>query len=209
MKPNPTTSLLSPLSSLRYRLFLPGPVGATLAALAIACGAPGEAKAPEASGGIDAGVDGDDAGAGDNDGAPGPRTDAGQATKEPAPRGDGGSSASGGDAGTARAQAEDSADAKEATDLKVAKAVQERSGHRQCLMASLEKSPGFKPKKYEIVVSVKADGSVKKVDVDKKRSDVSAPDFLPCVVKQLQSATFPAPGRDITARVIYPQGGAN
>lgn len=88
--------------------------------------------------------------------------------------------------------------------MRVAQAVQERSGHRDCLMRTLEKRPGFKPKKYELVVSLRADGTVKKVEVDKKKTEVAAPEFLRCLVQQLEASTFPAPGRDINARVVYP-----
>ncbi|MFO0677522.1 MAG: hypothetical protein U0169_13385 [Polyangiaceae bacterium] len=94
--------------------------------------------------------------------------------------------------------------AKEALDLKVASAVREKGGHKKCLDQALDKHPGWKPKKYDLGITIDAQGRVKKVVVDKKKSDTSVPEFLACLVKQLEGETFPAPGREITARLTFP-----
>ncbi len=105
---------------------------------------------------------------------------------------------------SASAHAAESPDAetKETADTKVASAVREKGGHKKCLMSVLDGHPGWKPK-YELVVHLLADGHVKKVVVDKKKSDTSVPEFFTCLVKQLEGETFPAPGREVSARLSY------
>jgi hypothetical protein len=89
-------------------------------------------------------------------------------------------------------------------DAQLSASVAMKSGHGKCVKASHEKHPDFKPNHYEITVTIKADGTVAKVDVDKAKSDVSDPKFLPCVAAKLKESTFTAPGREVTARLIYP-----
>jgi ABC-type transport system substrate-binding protein len=90
-------------------------------------------------------------------------------------------------------------------DAQLGASVAMKSGHGKCIKTAHEKHPDFKPNHYEITVTIKADGTVAKVDVDKAKSDVSDPKFLPCVVSKLKEATFTAPGREVSARLVYPE----
>lgn len=99
------------------------------------------------------------------------------------------------------------ADAKNAErDAQLAAAVLMKSGHKECLKGAREKAkkPDWKPVHYEIVLTLRSDGGVLKVDADKTKTESSEPDFVPCVVKKLRAGSFPAPGREVTARLIYP-----
>ncbi len=89
-------------------------------------------------------------------------------------------------------------------DAQLAAAMLMKTGHKECLKASREKSPDFKPVHYEIVVTLKADGSVLKVEPDKAKIEVADPAFVACVAKKLKGGTYPAPKREVTARLIYP-----
>jgi hypothetical protein len=89
-------------------------------------------------------------------------------------------------------------------DAQLSAAVAMKSGHGKCIKKVREKRPDFKPVRYEVVVTIKPNGAVAKVEADKAKSDVSDPSFVPCVVGKLKEATFPAPGREVTARLLYP-----
>lgn len=89
-------------------------------------------------------------------------------------------------------------------DAQLAAAMLMKAGHKKCLKASREKTPDFKPVHYEIVVTLKADGSVLKVEPDKSKIDVADPAFVACVAKKLKGGSYPAPKREVTARLIYP-----
>ena len=97
-------------------------------------------------------------------------------------------------------------DAKKAEgDAQLAAVVLMKSGHKECLKVAREKKPDWKPVHYEVVLTLKADGHPLKVEADKAKTDVSDPAFMPCVLKKLQGGTYPAPGREVTARLIYPE----
>src|SRR4029453_16237393 len=58
--------------------------------------------------------------------------------------------------------------------------------HQKCFKKTGAKHPKLEVKSLEPPVSIRADGSVAKVDVDKSKTDVSDPSFMQCLVGRLK-----------------------
>jgi hypothetical protein len=170
----------------------------TLALTGCAGSAPSDASAPPGPGGVEAtSAVADDAGAPSSGGDAPNAPDAGAASVGKFD-----------DAGVGELptveRSSTSGDPKTEQDAQLAAAVHLKSGHKECLTAARAKKPGWKPTHYEIVLTLAADGAIRKVSVDKAKTDVSDPAFMPCITKRLQGGTYPPPGREVTARLIYP-----
>lgn len=79
-----------------------------------------------------------------------------------------------------------------------------KAEHRKCFR-EYRKNKGFKLKSYDILVTIRPDGTVAKVEPDESKTEVSDQKFMKCLAGKLKAMKFEPPRRELKAHLIYPE----